>query len=75
MKVPRECDFPGDRERKHDVERGVSMFNRNRGRHARKRARWVGPLFAFDGIMQMFAARGEALDAIAAAELAQLAQS
>ena len=51
------------------------MFNRNRGKHARKRSRWVGPLFALDGIVQLLAARSEALDAIAAAELARMAQS
>jgi hypothetical protein len=51
------------------------MFNRNRGRHARKRSPWVGPLFALEAIAVMFAARNEAIDAIAAAELAQLAQS
>jgi hypothetical protein len=76
MKVPRECDFPGDRERNTTFERDKrSMFNRSKGKHARKRTRWVGPLFAFDGVMQLLAARSEAIDAIAAAELAQMAQS
>jgi hypothetical protein len=50
------------------------MF-KSKGKHARPRARWVGPLFALEAIAVMFAARSEALDAIAAAELAQLAQS
>jgi len=50
------------------------MF-KSRGKHARKRTRWVGPLFAFDAVIQMLAARSEAIDAIAAAELAELAQS
>ncbi len=51
------------------------MFHRNNGRHARKRSRWVGPVFAFEAILQMLAARSEAIDAIAAAELAELARS
>jgi hypothetical protein len=46
---------------------------KSRGRHAKRRARWVGPLFALEAIGQMLAARSEALDAIAAAELAQMA--
>ena len=50
------------------------MF-KSRGKHARKRARWVGPLFALEAIGQMLAARSEAIDAIAAAELAELARS
>jgi hypothetical protein len=51
------------------------MFNRSKGGRARKRSRWVGPLFAWDAIMLALEARTEALDATAAAELAQLAQS
>jgi hypothetical protein len=46
---------------------------KSRGKHAKRRARRVGPLFAFDGVMQLLAARSEALDAVAAAELAQMA--
>ena len=51
------------------------MFKGSKGKHARKRARWVGPLFAFDAVVQMLAAREEAIGAIAAAELAELARS
>jgi hypothetical protein len=51
------------------------MFKGSKGKHARKRARWVGPLFAFDAVIQMLAARSEAMDAIAAAQLTELAQS
>ena len=50
------------------------MF-KSRGKHARKRTGRVGPLFAFDAVIQMLAARSEAIDAIAAAELAELARS
>jgi hypothetical protein len=49
------------------------MF-KSKGKHARKRVR-VSPLAAIEFALLAFAARGEALDAIAAAELAQLAQS
>ena len=51
------------------------MFKVSKGKHARKRARWVGPLFALEAIGQMLAARSEAIDAIVAAQLAELAQS
>ena len=51
------------------------MFKGSKGKHARKRARWIGPLFALESIGQMLAARSEAIDAIAAAQLAELAQS
>ena len=51
------------------------MFKGSKGKHARKRARWVGPLFALEAIGQMLAARSEAIDAIAAAEPAELARS
>ena len=48
------------------------MFKGSKGKHA---PRWVGPLFALEAIGQMLAARSEAIDAIAAAQLAELAQS
>ena len=51
------------------------MFKGSKGKHARKRARWVGPLFALEAIGQMLAARSEAIGAIAAAELAEMARS
>ena len=51
------------------------MFKGSKGKHARKRARWVGPLFALEAIGQMLAARSEAIDAIAAAQLAEMARS
>jgi hypothetical protein len=50
------------------------MFHGN-GKHARRRTRWVGPLFALEAITVMLDARSEAIDAIAAAQLAELAQS
>jgi hypothetical protein len=43
------------------------------GKHARQRARWVGPRFAYEAVRLAFDAKGE-LDAATAAQLAELAQ-
>ena len=48
------------------------MFKR-RARHARKRARWVGPVFALDALMVALSAKRE-LDAVTAAQLSEYAR-
>lgn len=46
------------------------MFKNSRGRHARRRARWVGPGFAVQAVLLALSAKQE----MAAATAAQLAE-
>ena len=48
------------------------MFKR-RARHARRRARWVGPVFAVEALIVALSAKRE-LDAATLAQLAEYAQ-
>lgn len=48
------------------------MFQRSKGRHARKRTRWVGPVFAFGALMVQLSAKRE-MDAVTAARMAGFA--
>ena len=47
---------------------------KSRGRHARRRVRWVGPVFAFEALLLALDAKRE-LEAAQVAELAELAWS
>jgi hypothetical protein len=47
---------------------------KSRGRHARRRVRWVGPVFAFEALLLALDAKRE-LEAAQVAELAELARS
>ena len=53
--------------------RGPVMV-KSRGRHARLRVRWVGPVFAFEALLLALDAKRE-LEAAQVAELAELAGS